>query len=108
MAPTAEGPDSSFPEFPGMVYFCKGADPPGAPHGKLSRCFASGSAKVLRLEFAEGSDAQFLCRGVFSFTVSLFEHFCPVAADSRDSICGLEEGGEGGNGEGDGRLGTCG
>lgn len=99
MAPTAEGPDSSFPEFPVIPYFCWGADPPVAPHGKLSRCFASGSAKVLRLVVAEGSDAHFLCRGILSFTGSLFEHFCPVAADSRASIfvklfCGLEEGGE--------------
>lgn len=86
MAPTAEGPDSSFPEFPVIAYFCWGADPPVAPHGKLSRCFASGSAKVLRLVVAEGSDAHFLCRGVFSFTGSLFEHLCPAAADSRASI----------------------
>lgn len=97
MAPTAEGPDSSFPEFPVNAYFCWGADPPVAPHGKLSRCFASGSAKVLRLVVAEGSDAHFLCRGIFSVTGSLLEHFCPAAADSRASIfvrlfCGLEEG----------------
>lgn len=99
MAPTAEGPDSSFPEFPVNAYFCCGADPPVAPHGKLSGCFASGSAKVLRFVVAEGSDAHFLCRGIFSLTGSLLEHFCPVAADSRASIfvklfCGLEEGGE--------------
>lgn len=99
MAPTAEGPDSSFPEFPVNVYFCWGAEPPVAPHGKLSRCFASSSVKVLRLVVAEGSEAHFLCRSVLSFTGSLLEHFCPVAADSRASIfvkllCGLEEGGE--------------
>lgn len=82
MAPIAEGPDSSFPEFPVIAYFCRGADPPEAPHGKLSRCFASGSAKVLRLVVAEGSDAHFRCRGAFSFTGSLFEHFCPVTMDS--------------------------
>lgn len=98
MVPTAEGPDSSFPELPVIAYFCWGADPPVAPHGKLSRCFASGSAKVLRLVVAEGSDAHFLCRGAFSFTGSLLEHLCPAAADSRASIlvrlfCGLEEGG---------------
>lgn len=74
MAPTAEGPDSSFPEFPVNAYFCWGADPPVAPHGKLSRCFASGSAKVLRLVCADGSDTHFLCSGIFSFTGSLFEH----------------------------------
>lgn len=100
MAPTAEGPDSSFPEFPVNAYFCCGADPPVAPPGKLSRCFASGSAKVLRLEVGEGSDAHFLCRGILSFTASLLEHFCPAAADSRASIsrklfCGQEEEGEG-------------
>lgn len=99
MAPAAEGPDSSFPEFPVMAYFCWGADPPVAPHGKLSRCLVSGSAKVLRLVVADGSDAHFLCRGAFSFTGSLFEHFCPVAADSWASILGmplyrLEEGGD--------------
>lgn len=99
MAPTAEDPDSSFPEFPVNAYFCCGADPPVAPHGKLSGSFTSGSAKVLRFVVAEGSEAHFLCRGIFSLTGSLLEHFCPVAADSRASIfvklfCGLEEGGE--------------
>lgn len=82
MAPTADGPDSSFPGFPMIAYFCWGADPPVAPHGKLSRCFASGSAKVLRLVLAEGSDAHFLCRDAFSFIGSLLEHFCPPAAGS--------------------------
>lgn len=76
MAPTADGPDSSFPEFPVIGYFCWGADPPGA----------SRSAKVLRLVFAEGSDAHFLCRGTFSLGSSLFGHFCPVAGNSRASI----------------------
>lgn len=98
MAPTAEGPDSSFPEFPVIAYFCWGADPPVAPQGKLSRCLASGSAKVLRLVVAEDSDAHFLCRDPFSFTVSLFEYLWPAPADSRASIFvtlfrGLEEGG---------------
>lgn len=111
MAPTAEGPDR-FTEFPVNPYFCWGADPPVAPHGKLSRCFASGSAKVLRLVVAEGSDTHFLCRSIFSFTGSLFEHFCPAAADSRASIsvkllCGLE-GEERGDGGGVGRVGSGG
>lgn len=86
MAPTAEGPDSSFPEFPVKGYFCCGANPTVAPLGKLSRFFASGSAKVLRFKDAEGSDAHFLCRDIFSFTASLLEHFCPAAPDSRASI----------------------
>ncbi|TNN49751.1 hypothetical protein EYF80_040043 [Liparis tanakae] len=86
MAPTAEGPDSSFPEFPVFAYFWWGADPPVAPQGKLSRSFASGSANVLRLVVAEGSDAHFLCRDAFSFTDSLLRDLCPAAADSRASI----------------------
>lgn len=99
MAPTAEGPDSSFPEFPVNAYFCWGADPPVAPHGKLSRCFASGSANELLFVVADGSDAHFLCRGIFSFTASFVEHLCPAAGDSRASIvvklfCELGEGGE--------------
>lgn len=75
-----------------------------APHGKLSRCLDSGSAKVLRLVFAEGSDAHVLCRGAFSFPSSLM-HFCPAAAGSRASIfkkldCGLGEMGREGFGKG--------
>lgn len=86
MAPTAEGPDISFPDSPGKAYFCCGAAPPVAPHGKLSLCFASGSANVSRLVVAEGSDAHFLCSSVLSFNASLLEHFCPEAADSRASM----------------------
>lgn len=104
MAPTAEGPDSSFPELPVYAYFCWGADPPVAPHGKLSLCFASGSAKVLPLDVAEGSDAHFLCRGVFSFTGSLLEHFCPAADDSRASIFVGSKRGDRGDGGGVGRA----